>query len=114
MDGSRKDALSSSAFGCSLLLLHLDVAAVVVSLNGRDVYRSAVLRCEPPSAVEETEKNGCLRGVWDERIELQVRSTPSIDADGAAFRTFGQWWSCNTWEDLLAFPRITQTGIAIA
>ncbi|KAL8453717.1 hypothetical protein Emag_001700 [Eimeria magna] len=41
-------------------------AAVVVSLNGRDVYRSAIIRCE------QAEAGGFLRGIWDERVELQV------------------------------------------
>ena len=41
-------------------------AAVVVNLNGRDIYRSAVLHCD------STRPSDCLQGVWNERIEIQV------------------------------------------
>lgn len=50
---------------------------VVVSLNGRDVYQSAVVSCEPPSS-EDAEAVGCLRGMWDERVELQLHHPYSL------------------------------------
>ncbi|KAL8275241.1 hypothetical protein Esti_000825 [Eimeria stiedai] len=45
---------------------------VVVSLNGRDVYRSAIIRCE------QAEAGGFLRGIWDERVELQIHHPYSV------------------------------------
>ncbi|KAL8432273.1 hypothetical protein ACSSS7_004733 [Eimeria intestinalis] len=51
-------------------------AAVVVSLNGRDLYRSAIIKCD------QAEAGGFLRGIWDERVELQVGLIP-ISASAA-------------------------------
>ncbi|CDJ56883.1 hypothetical protein, conserved [Eimeria maxima] len=45
---------------------------IVVSLNGRDIYRSAVLRCD------STSPSACLQGVWNERIEIQLHQPYSV------------------------------------
>ncbi|OEH80127.1 hypothetical protein cyc_03192 [Cyclospora cayetanensis] len=51
---------------------------VVVSLNGQDVYRSAVLHCKPVASGDSTLDTALLRGLWDERIELQVHQPYSL------------------------------------
>ncbi|KAL8433932.1 hypothetical protein Efla_001834 [Eimeria flavescens] len=64
--GSGSDGEARSCAGASLHVPYRPY--VVVSLNGRAVYRSAIITCGEATA------SGCPHGIWDERIELQVCS----------------------------------------